>query len=64
MCSPMLAAQATPTTGSLVPSGCCDICPPVHEQYEADFGPLRMNWVLVGDAKGNSRAQMRWVVEG
>jgi len=40
-----------------------DICPPVHEKYEAEFHPLHMKWVLVDDTKGNPRPQMRWVVD-
>jgi hypothetical protein len=63
MCSPMLAAQAAPTSASLVQSDCCDIRPPVHEKYEAEFNPLHTNWVMVNDTKGNPRAQMRWVVD-
>ena len=63
MCSPMLAARAAPTSASLVQNGCCDIYPPVHEKYEAEFNPLHMNWVPVDDTKGNHRAQMRWVVD-
>ena len=47
----------------IVQDTCCDICPPVHEKYEAEFNPLHMNWVLVDDTKGNPRAQLRWVVE-
>jgi hypothetical protein len=46
-----------------VQSGCCDIWPPVHEKYEAEFNPLHMTWVLVDDTKGNQQAQMRWVVD-
>jgi hypothetical protein len=64
MCSPTLSVQAAPTTASLVPGTCCDICPPVHEKYEAEFNPLHMNWMLVNDTRNNPRAQMRWVVEG
>jgi hypothetical protein len=59
MCSPMLAAQAAPTSASLVQGAYCDICPPVHEKYEAEFNPLHMKRVLVDD----TRAQMRWVVD-
>jgi hypothetical protein len=58
-----VAAQAAPTGASLVQGGCFDICPPAHEKYEAEFSPLHMNWVLVDDTKGNSPAQMRWVVD-
>jgi hypothetical protein len=61
MCSPMPTVQAAPTRASLVQGACCDICPP--EKYEAEFNPLHMNWVLFDDTKGNSRAQMRWVVD-
>jgi len=64
MCSPMLTMQAAPTSSSLVQGACCDICPPVHEKYEAEFNPLHMNWILVNDTRNNPRAQMRWVVEG
>jgi hypothetical protein len=63
MCSPMLSVQAAPTSASLVQGACCDICPSVHEKYEAEFHPLHMNWVLVDDTKGNPRPQMRWVVD-
>jgi hypothetical protein len=41
----------------------CDIYPPVHEKYEAQSNLLHMNWVLVDDTKGNSPAQMVWVVD-
>jgi len=64
MRSPMLTVQAAPTSASLVHCACCDICPPVHQKYEAELNPLHMNWVLVGDTKGNPWARMRWVVEG
>lgn len=63
MCSSMLTLQAAPTSASLVQGACCDICPSVHEKYEAQSNPLHMNWVLVDDTKGNSRAQMLWVVD-
>jgi hypothetical protein len=63
MCSSMLTVQATPTGASLVQGACRDICPPVHETYEAQSNLLHMNWVLVDDTKGNSRAQMLWVVD-
>ena len=58
---PMLTVQAAPTSASLAQDACRDICPPVHEKYEAEFNPLDMNWVLVDDTKGNPRTQMRWV---
>jgi hypothetical protein len=61
MCSPMLTVQAAPTSASLAQDACCDICPPVHEKYEAEFSPLHMNWVLVDGTKGNPRAHMRWM---
>ncbi|MGA9155324.1 MAG: hypothetical protein WB249_00860 [Candidatus Sulfotelmatobacter sp.] len=64
MYSPMLSVQAATTSASLVQGACCDICPPVHEKYEAEFNPLHMNWVLVNDTTNNPRAQMQWVVEG
>jgi hypothetical protein len=48
---------------SLVQGGCSEICPPVHEKYEAGFSPLHMNWILVDDTKGNCRAQMRGVAD-
>jgi hypothetical protein len=52
-----------PSGAPLVQRARCDICPPVHEKYEAEFDSLHMNWVLVDDTKGNHRAQMRWVVD-
>ncbi len=64
MCSPMLTVRTAPTSASLVQSACSDICPSVHEKYEAEINPLHMNWFLVDDTKGNPQAQMRWVVEG
>jgi hypothetical protein len=63
MCSSMLTVQAAPTGASLGQRGCSKISPPVHEKYKAESNPLRMNWVLVDDTKGNPRAQMRWVVD-
>ena len=63
MCSPILIWQAAPTSASLVQGACCDICPPVHEECEAQFNPLHTNWTLVDDTKGNARAQMRWLVD-
>jgi hypothetical protein len=63
MCSSTLTVQAVPTGVSLVRGGCSEIAPPIHEKYEAGFNLLHMNWILVDDTKGNSRAQMRWVVE-
>ncbi len=62
MCSPTLTVQAALTSASLLQGACCDICPPVHEKYEAE-NPLHMDWGLVDDTKGNPRAQMRWVVD-
>ncbi len=64
MCSAMRTVQAAQASASLVPGACCDICPPVHEKYEAELNLLHMNWVLVDGTRGNPRAQMRWVVEG
>jgi hypothetical protein len=64
MCSSMLTVQAAPTSASLVQGAWgCDIYPPVHEKYEAQSNLLHMNWVLVDDTKGNSPAQMLWVVD-
>jgi len=60
MCSPMLTVLAAPTSASLAQDACGDICSPVHEKYAAEFSPLRMNWVLGDDTKGNPRTQMRW----
>jgi len=63
MYSPMLTVQAAPTSASLAQGACCDIRPLIHDNYEAEFNSLHMNWILVDDTKGNPRAQMRWVVE-
>jgi hypothetical protein len=63
MCFPMLTVQAAPTRASLVQGACCDICPPVHEKYEAELNPLQVDWILVADTKGSPRAQMRWAVD-
>jgi hypothetical protein len=63
MCFQMLTVHSESTGASLVQGGCSEICSPVHEEYEAEFNPLHMNWVLVDDTKGNCRAQMRWVVD-
>lgn len=63
MCSPMLAVQGVPTGVVLVQGGCSEICSRVHKEYEAEFSPLHMNWVLVDDTKGNHRAQVQWVVD-
>jgi hypothetical protein len=62
MCSPMPTVQAVPTSVSLVQGDCSEVCPLVHEKYQAEFNHLQMNWVLVDDAKGNPRAQLQWVV--
>jgi len=62
MRSPMLTVQAAPASALLVQGACRDICPPVHEKYQAESSSLHMNWDLVDDTKGNFRAQMRWVV--
>ena len=56
MCSPMLAVQGVPTGVVLVQGGGSEICSPVHEEYEAEFNPLHMNWALVDDTKGNQQA--------
>lgn len=63
MCSLMLTVQTASTSASLVQGACCDVCPPVHEKYEAGFNSLHMNWFLVDDPKRNPQAQMRWVVD-
>jgi hypothetical protein len=54
----MLSVQAAPTGG-----GCSEICSPAHEEYEAEFHPLHMNWVLVDDTKGDRWAQVQWLVD-
>ena len=61
MCSSIPTVPAAPTRASLMQGACCDICPPVHEKFAAEFNPLHMNWVLVNDSRGNPHAQMRWV---
>lgn len=63
MRAPMLSVQVVPVGASLGQGACCDICPPVHEKYEAELNPLHMNWFLVDDTRGNPRAQMRWAVD-
>jgi hypothetical protein len=63
MCSRMLTVPSESAGASLVQGGCSGIFPPVHEKYEAEYNSLHMSWVLVDDAKGNHRIQMRWVVE-
>ncbi len=55
MGSSILIVRAASNRASLVQG--------VHQKYEAEFNALHMNWVLVDDAKGNSRAQIRWVVD-
>jgi hypothetical protein len=42
MWSPMLTVTAAPTSASLVQGACCDVCPPVHEKYDAEFNPTHM----------------------
>ena len=61
MCSPRPTVKAVPTSALLERGACCDIRPPVHEEYGAEFNALHMNWVLVDDTKGHFRAHMRWV---
>ena len=55
MCSPMLTVQAAPAGVSLIQGACSEICSPFHEECEAEFNPLHMNWILVDDTKGNRR---------
>jgi hypothetical protein len=54
----MPSVQAAPAIASPVRGAYAEICPPVHEKYEAEFNSLHMNWLLV-----DARAQMRWVVD-
>ena len=63
MWSSMLTVPAAPTSVSLVQGACCDVWPPVHEKYDAEFNPVHTTWVLVDDTKGKLRAQVRWVLE-
>jgi len=60
MCSTSLIQQtATIMTKPLIQAACGDILP-VHENREAPFHRLCMNWVVVTDVKGNRRPEMRW----
>jgi hypothetical protein len=61
MCSPIPTVQAAPTSTALAQDACSDICPPLHEKYEAESNPLHMNRVLVDGTQGNPRTQMRRV---
>jgi len=62
MCASRLALQAGMTRTSRVQGGCCDI-PAVHEEDEAEFHPLHLNWFLVTDTNGSPQLQMQWVVD-
>jgi len=35
----------------------------VHETHETESHILRVNWIVVTDAKGTRRPQMRWQTE-
>jgi hypothetical protein len=63
MCSQMLTVHLESTGTSLVQRDCSEIAPPIHERHQAGFNLLHTNWILVNDIKGNSRAQMQWVVD-
>jgi hypothetical protein len=55
--------QGVPSSSVFVQAAFSEICPPVHEEDEAEFHLLRMNGLLIADTQGNVRAQMQWVVE-
>jgi len=63
MWSTTLTLQPTMVAAKqLIRAACCDNCRPVHEEGEVKFRPLRMNWDVVTDTKGNRRLQMSWWV--
>jgi hypothetical protein len=48
-------------SGTLVAAACGDTSA-VHEKREAEFRPLRMDWVVVTDTNGNRRPEIGWRV--
>lgn len=61
MCCTTLTLEATTmATKQLMRAACCDIGWPGHDEQKAEFRTLRMNWVVVTDANGNRRLEMRW----
>jgi hypothetical protein len=39
---------------------CTTLTASVHEKHETEFHLVRVNWIVLIDAKGNRRPQMRW----
>lgn len=61
MCSPTLNRQTAARMTSLVQIASSEIS--CLEREETTFHPVRMDWVLVADTKGNARPRMRWLVD-
>jgi len=50
-------------TTQLIDRACYDVYWPQQDEPKAEFGLLRMNWVVVTDENGNRQLRMRWRVE-
>jgi hypothetical protein len=62
MRSPLPTREPSKKT-SLANPACYHISPPLLGRGKTEFRSLHMNWVLVADAKGNSRLQMHWLAD-
>lgn len=60
MCCAILSALQPMVTTQLMRTACIDVCWPLHDQRTTTLQPLRMNWVVVTDDKGNRQLGMSW----
>ena len=62
-CTTLIAQPTTMVTTQLIDRACYDVYWPQQDEPKAEFGLLRMNWVVVTDENGNRQLRMRWRVE-
>jgi hypothetical protein len=60
MSSQKIAPQSATRTTSLVQVASCEMIS--QEKEEEEFHRLHLDWVLIADAKGDSRPQMHWLI--
>jgi hypothetical protein len=59
-CIALLANPLAMTTTQLTRAICREESTRWHPEVRLDSRPLRMNWVVVVDKKGNRRLRMNW----
>jgi hypothetical protein len=59
----MIAQQPTMATTQLMRAACYEVPWPMQKTRNSQYKPLRMNWVVGTDEKGNRRLRTCWAAD-